>query len=726
MSACAKSAYGWLAWHFIAGYARQHPLRTLVQVSAIAIGVALGYAVQLINTSALIEFSSAVRATTGQADAAVIGPPEGFDERILERVIADRAVELASPRLSVSAAVLDTSSLKAPVLTIVGIDAFRAAALSSALVPQPPPDSSRFALLEDGIFLSPAALQKFALNTGGVLRVQVADRIVALKIAGTVPGAGAGQLLGVMDIGFAQSHLNRLGTLTAIDLKLVPGTNPAALERAFRLPPGVALTSTDTEATRVSNLSRAYRVNLNVLALVALFTGAFLVLSLQAQATVARRSQLAFLRVTGVTARQVQLLLVGEGCLVGAIGSALGLALGAALATLSLRFLGGDLGGGFFAGTRPAVEYSASSLLTFFALGLAAAVAGTWLPAQDAGSTPPAAAMKAGAEQDALKPLGRAWPGLALLAVAALLVALPAVGGIPVFGYAAIAAILVGAIALQPRLARIVFEPVAVALGRAESKSKSAALLLAVTRIAQAPGFAAIGMAGIVASFSLMIAMATMVASFRSSVDDWLTRILPAEVYIRAAPGYGTAFFSAADMGRIASHPAVARVEFSRAVKLQLDAQRAQVTLLVRPIDIDNPAGSLPLTGPPVQLRNNLPPIWVSEPMIDLYGMRVGETVELPLAGRFKSFTVAGVWRDYARQFGAIAMRASDYQSATGDNTLTDAGIWLKPGYRAGQLIDELRAQLESPAVEFAETGEIREQSLQIFDRRFAVTYLLE
>ena len=156
---------------------------------------------------------------------------------------------------------------------------------------------------------------------------------------------------------------------------------------------------------------------------------------------------------------------------------------------------------------------------------------------------------------------------------------------------------LIGAIALQTRIARAVFEPLAHHLERL-CQSESPTLLLAVTRIAQAPSFAAIGMAGIVASFALMIAMATMVASFRDSVDDWLTRILPAQLYVRAAPGASTAFFSPADMERIRSHPAVERVDFSRAVRLQLDPLRAQVTLTgATDRRCENPAATLPLTG---------------------------------------------------------------------------------------------------------------------------------
>ncbi|HYM48273.1 MAG TPA: ABC transporter permease, partial [Burkholderiaceae bacterium] len=413
--------------------------------------------------------------------------------------------------------------------------------------------------------------------------------------------------------------------------------------------------------------------------------------------------------------------------LLGAVGSALGLALGAVLATFSLKLLGGDLGSGFFSSASPTVEYSVASLAAFFALGLAAAVAGSWLPARDAARTSPALAMKPGAEEDAYKPLGRLWPGATMLVLAVLLVWLPPVNGIPLFGYAAIAAVLVGVIALQPGLARAVFEPLARYLERSPASTKSPTLLLAVTRIAQAPSFAAIGMAGIVASFALMIAMATMVASFRSSVDDWLARVLPAELYVRAAPGASTAFFSPADIKRITSHPGVERAEFSRALKLQLDPQRAQITLLVRPIDINNPGATLPLTGPSaVPASNKPPPIWITEPMVDIYGMRIGSVVELPLAGRTQPFTVAGVWRDYARQFGAVALRASDYQAMTGDNTVTDAGIWLTPGYAAHRVMADLRAALDSPAVEFAEPGEIRQLSLQIFDRSFAVTYVLE
>ena len=141
----------WLSWHVLAGYARQHRLRTLVQVLAIAVGVALGYAVHLINTSALSEFSSAVRAVTGQADASITATRVGFDEQLFARVVAHPVVELASPVLELDVPVLGfDEETRVPVLPIVGLDIFRAAALSQALMPVPADDAPRLAIATPG------------------------------------------------------------------------------------------------------------------------------------------------------------------------------------------------------------------------------------------------------------------------------------------------------------------------------------------------------------------------------------------------------------------------------------------------------------------------------------------------------------------------------------------------------------------------------------------------
>jgi putative ABC transport system permease protein len=177
---------------------------------------------------------------------------------------------------------------------------------------------------------------------------------------------------------------------------------------------------------------------------------------------------------------------------------------------------------------------------------------------------------------------------------------------------------------------------------------------------------------------------------------------------------------------RVRALPGVARIEGQRVASVQLDAQRPAVALLARPLP--DPAQRLPLLGELLVAPPGLLPVYASEPLANLYGLRAGERFELPLPdGRRESAFVRGVWRDYARQHGAIAIDAADYRRLTGDLRLNDLAIWLAPGAEVGALSERIRelAGAEVP-VEFASAGEIRALSLRIFDRSFAVTYWLQ
>jgi putative ABC transport system permease protein len=278
---------------------------------------------------------------------------------------------------------------------------------------------------------------------------------------------------------------------------------------------------------------------------------------------------------------------------------------------------------------------------------------------------------------------------------------------------------------LQPRLARRVFGHI----GRASGEARNVAWLGATTRLAQSPTSAAVGLAGIVASFALMVAMATMVTSFRHSLDAWLQQVLPADLYVRAGSrgeSTTTAWFSERDRAVLVAAPGVERAEFARFVRVTLDPQRAPVMLVIRPFDVERPA--IPLIGAARTWKpGDPPPAWISEAYTELYGVAVGEQLQIPLAGELHPFLVVGVWRDYARQTGAIALRESDYQRITGDTARTDAALWLASGVRANDVIDAVRGKLDAgEQVEFLQPGEIRQLSLAIFDRSFAVTYMLE
>ncbi len=724
---------------------RHHPWRNAAAVLAVTLGVALAFSVHLINASALSEFSQAVRSAGGQPDLELRAVQGSFDEAIFERVANHAQVAVASPVLELASYALAAQGKRVPI-RVVGLDALVVAQIAPALMPVPTSQTERYALFSPAtVFLNPAARQSLP---GESIKLQSGLQLTEVSVAGTVSAVGSA--LAVMDIAAAQDLFGKHGQLTRIDVRLKPGTDVTGFTQSLQLPPGITAAEPGDAAQRVSNLSRAYRVNLTVLALVALFTGAFLVFSVLSLSVAKRAQQFALLGVLGLTGRERLRLVLAESGLLGLLGSVAGVALGTALAALALRVLGGDLGGGYFSGVAPPLQWSSWAALTYGSLGLAAALVGGWWPARAAQKLPPAQTLKG---LGAAPPAGQAhWISIILIAAGALLALTPPVFGIPLAAYFSVALLLLGGITALPPLIKLLYDALSPWVAH------QLLPMLAVERARRVRESAAIAVSGVVASLSLAVALTVMVASFRDSVTHWLDVVLPADLYMRTAPPSATSsiagdtvYFSPEFVTGIAKVKGVRRLSALRNTALQLDASRPAVALIAR--EISDPASALPLVGPALALPAGHPEyvaLYVSEAMVDLYGARPG-TLFMPLQASFSQsfnattpesraqaatdsiakFYVAGVWRDYARQFGAVAMDSRDFVRLSGDRRVNDLALWLDAQADSDAVEQAVREQADHLSgagglIEFASTRQIRATSLKIFDRSFAVTYWLQ
>ena len=685
---------------------RRPRARLLLSVMGIALGVALGYAVHLVNRSAVEDVAAAVRAVAGEADIEVRGGRSGFAESLYPRISKLEGVAFASPVLELDVGLAGGERT----LRVLGVDILRAGVLQPALVL----DERYDLLAPDKVFLSAGAAAALGLGKGDTLRFVVGQTAVSLQVAGVLPSSALRGQAALVDIATAQWRFQRLGELNRLDIRLKAHAQRdrvlAEVERL--LPAGVHASAVESIEQASAYPSRAYRVNLNVLAMVALFTGGFLVFSAQALETVRRRGEHALLRVLGLRRGGLARLVLLEAAGLGVIGSLAGLALGYALALFAVRTWGADLGARMFSGLTPQLDPSPLAALGYFGAGMLVAVVGALLPALDAARTPPARALKAGDEQTLFTRGTAAWPGLALIVLGVVLAQLRPVNGLPLFGYLSIAAFLVGSIALMPRLSRLVFDLLPL--------PRNPGLALALAQLRAAPGQAAVSLAAIVASFSLMAAMAIMVASFRHSVDAWLGTVLPADLYLRTTNAGDTGFLESGFEERLRALPQVKAVDFLRSGRVLLDPARPPLVLIAR----DHAATAFPMveTTPVVPQR----PVWVSEAVNDIYRFQPGQAITLPLLGQAHPFTVAGVFRDYARQHGAILVDRRDYVAVTGDRHVNDAALWLAPGATPASTMDAIRKLPGGKQLDMADSSEIRALSLRTFDRTFAVTYAME
>ena len=673
--------------------ARRARGRAVLSALGIALGVALGYGVYLVNRAAVDDLAAAVRSLSGEADLQVRSPRAGFGEALYPAIARLPGVASVRPGLDLEAGVAGTERS----VRLLGIDAVRA---------------GRIDLLKpDAAIVSLAAA---ALARDERLALVVGQRAIELRVAAV--DASLKGVTVLVDVATAQWRLDRLGELNRLDIRLARDASRTQVMQAIRaaLPPGVHLASVDELEQASGYPSRAYRVNLNVLAMVALFTGGFLVFSAQALEVARRRGEHALLRTLGLRRAQLGALVLLEAAALGVLGAIAGIALGHALARAAVRASGGDLGAGLFRGMVPAIDFALLPAACYVVAGVAVALAGALLPALDAARAAPARALKAGDEQALLQRVLPLWPGLALLAAGALLAQLGPVGGLPLYGYAAVACLLVGSVALTPRLSQLVF--------RLPLLPRSPPFLLALAQLRGAPAQAAVSLAAIVASFSLMAAMAIMVASFRQSVDSWLEAVLPADLYLYTTHIGDTGYLEPGFEEGVRALPGVRRAEFLRAGRVLLDPRRPALSLLAR----DAPT-RFPIVGKGYQRKaGDPPPLWVSEAVADIYGFRPGDTVQVPVSGRQAAFVVVAVFRDYARQHGALLIERGAYIALSGDTRVNDAALWLAPGAAPADVMQAIRALPGGEHVEVSAPPEIRELSLRIFDRSFAVTYAME
>ncbi len=347
-------------------------------------------------------------------------------------------------------------------------------------------------------------------------------------------------------------------------------------------------------------------------------------------------------------------------------------------------------------------------------MGILVAGIGAWLPARAPRGSRPRRAQRRRRRVERRRPQQLARRLLLLLAGGARLGAPGA--GLPLFGYAAIALLLFGAVLLVPALT--------VRLLRLTPNSRRAILSTAVAQLKQNVGHSTLSLASIIVSFSLMVAMAIMVFSFRVSFEHWLGKFLPADLQMREPFDNDTAFWSPADQAKIAATPGVSRVRFQAGPASVAgscpgtdhgDCARCRAGRYRRGIAADGQRAVKRQRAAGLDIRVASGFVWLP----------IGRDAHAA-AERHAPYFVAGIWRDYARLSGSVVMSPSHLCGCHG-------GPQCQRGVAVGQGGPDLE-KLAAPAQELpgAASAEIitsaalRERSLKIFDRAFIITYALE
>jgi putative ABC transport system permease protein len=728
-------AFTWI----LLGRWREQPSRLALSIFAVALGVALGLAIHLVNRSALAEFADAIALVNGQAQRQVTASSGQIEESVFDALAVLKGIAVTSPLIDTqveyqSADIAATDAVgRKPKLKLLGLDLMRAAAVTPELViisDQPPNNDMLVAFNTDQVFLSTAALKQVNRQVGDSITLKLGNTSHAFIIAGRLSQVPVGQALATMDIATLQWRFPQwLGNLSRIDIKLDEAADKALTEASIQTTilaksPLLRMETPQAATQRISNVSRAYRVNLAVLGLVALLVGGFLVFSTMALLAQRQISDAAILSLMGLHPNHIRAFVLTQGLLIGGLGSGLGVAAGLALSQAFLTLLGGDLGGGYFNGSAPHLRFSLWDLSGFALVGIAMSFLAAWPAATQLmnHSANPIAVLignfqRTQANEKTITKMSAAII-IACLSIALIGLLMPPIADLPLGGFAAMAMVLVAGIALVPWLTQQLANAL-LSLGPLLWRHPS--LWLAAQRLGRYPKSVSVALAGIVASVALASAMAVMVHSFRDSVDNWLGNILPADVYIRSSSR-----LNSSDQQALRALPGIARAEFLRSTEVSMRIDLPPVAIVGRSADTKPLRDTLPLIGAAIvsPVANDEIAVFGSEAMVDLYGWKIGDTVPSPMAG--PPWKIAGIWRDYGRQHGAVAMNIKDLERITGNGDASDIALWILPESSVEKVIKTVKNYPGLNDAEARSSEAIRLISLKIFDRSFALTYVIE
>ena len=709
--------------------------QSFLMVLGIALGVAVVVAIDLANASAGRAFTLSTETVTGKTTHQIEGSLGSVEETLYARLQREGAADLAAPVISEYVTSPELGDLP---MQLLGIDPFSDAPFrsflgqtSGASVPELEQMTAFFT--EPGaVLLSQAVAERYSLQPGDRITLIVGGYPKTALVAGLlVPENALSQRtldgLILADISSAQELTGRAGMLSRIDL-ILPENDLAAVERLQQwLPQGYRVIPAAARTGTIQQMTSAFQLNLTALSLLALVVGLFLIYNTMTFSVVQRRGLFGTLRCLGVTRREVFRMVLGEAFLIGLLGGLLGIALGLALGQVTVRMVTQTVNDLYFTTTVQSVGIAPESLLKGGLLGLLATMATAALPAWEAATVPPRAALlRSGLEAKAQRSVG--WAGLAGLlvgAAGAALFALPSSS--VVVGFTGTLLVVVGFALLSSTALVLLMRGMVPVTGRLFGLIGR----MAPRNLVNALSRTAVAVAALMVAVAVIIGVALMIDSFRYTVIVWLEQTLQGDVYV-SVPGFNATRASTAIdpavVEIIREAPGVERLDTLRS--LNVDSNIGSVNLSAT----ENPRlGSerlfKVLEGSPAQVWEKMQrgSVLISEPLANRLGMQAtGQEIRLFTPQGWQSFPVTGIFYDYASSEGTVLMALDVYRQLWNDDSLTALALRLEPGTDADAVAGALQDRLAGAQQLLIRPNEaLRRDVLEVFDRTFAITVAL-
>jgi putative ABC transport system permease protein len=388
---------------------QRRPLRTFLSMLGIMIGVAGILALGITNQASIQSISELFAESSGRSDLMITSASgaQPLNSGDLRSIIDINDVQHALPVVKVQTALAGDTSTDALSLSFFGVDSggLEIQGVDPGLEPL-----ARDYKITEGRFLNMTLdvyeivfVENYAadqdINPGDRIRIVTPNGIETLKVVGLMAKEGPGKTnngtFAIIPIESAQRMFNRVGEYDQIDLILTENTRSREIEELRigiqdRLGEGFSVTYPAGQGQRMTQMLSNYQIGLNMLSMIALFVGAFLIYNAFAMTIVERTREFGMLRTIGMSRRQIVTNVIMEALALGVIGSGLGALLG----ILGARGLAGLMGSLLGAELTIGVTIPLNTLLLSLGVGISVTIISALIPSIQAGRVSPIAALR--------------------------------------------------------------------------------------------------------------------------------------------------------------------------------------------------------------------------------------------------------------------------------------------------------------------------------------------
>jgi len=710
----------------------QEPVRAMLTVLAVTLGVAVVLAIDLAGAAATGSFRASMETLAGDNDLEIVASG-GVPEAVVGTIATLPYSFRISPRIEDSAVLADTKQT----LPLIGLD-FVAESNSqrSGAIPEfssnesVPSSENEMQSLQnpDSIWIGASLGRK----PGDTLRLLINDQVREFTVRGVYPDSNGSDSAIVMDLAAAQRALNRFGRVDRILIKVPESATLEDWQQRLRaaLPPGVEVRTQGTGTNENRRMLAAFRWNLRLLSYIALIVGAFLIYNTISVSVVRRRPETGIVRALGASRSAVLAAFIGEAAFFGLAGAALGLPVGRVMATGAVKLMSATVESLYVSSRPGAIELTAWSFVLAFVIGVGVAILSAYSPSREASLVSPVEAMARGRrEYTARVHKSRdLWLALIIGILAAATSRVPAIEGKPVFGYLAAILLVIASSLAIPSFTDAVISRSSRPLG----KILGVEALLAAQSLSASLRRTSVLVGALSIAIAMMTSVGIMVGSFRETVLIWMNDRLPADLYLRPAgepapDRHPSVSLELAD--KISKLPGVAGVDRLRAYEISyggMPATLASVDLGALRSEHRSNFFSGRATEQVLSQIRNTDAVVVSEPFTYKHRVKVGDTITLSLGASRAAFRIVDVYYDYGSERGSILMDRQTMLRYLPDPAPSNLAIYVAPNSTSDTVRKEILEAAASYRVLLLSNRDLRTEAIRIFDRTFAITYALE